>query len=119
MSARNTSVTHLTDGKRHLVVVDSLSVIIGREAGYWYAQGIQIDYVASADSFQNVKAVFEKGLSETIRLNIQRFGTIDKIMKFAPQSEWGDIQFNFVEEAFLPESAGPIKKITYVEPTVQ
>jgi hypothetical protein len=60
-------------------------------AQMWYAQGLEIDYAAQADSVPAVKTLFEEGLEATAHENLRVFGTIDKMLKPTPPEVWRDM----------------------------
>lgn len=76
------------DQNRHIIGLNSLHVIVGLEPDgeLWYAQGVEIDYAASGYSLEDVQNRFERGFTETIKLHLQRWGNLDRFLKYAPQS---------------------------------
>jgi len=74
----------------HLVGIGDLRVILIKEAGSWYAQGLEIDYVAQGSSIDQAKTNFETGLHATIRENLKIFGTIEGLLTPAPVEVWKD-----------------------------
>lgn len=83
---------HLQDGDRHAVLVGALRVLVcEEEPGLWSAQGVEIDFAASGISVDDVQARFELGLGNTLRNHLERFGGIDKLLRFAPRNVWGPL----------------------------
>ena len=82
------SVIHAQNGNNHTICINSLRVIISNDGDMWEAQGIDIDYASCGSSIEDVQARFEKGFSRTIQMHLKKFGTIDKLLKMAPTSEW-------------------------------
>ena len=109
-----TVVSHLRKKNKHLIFIDSLRVILFQDAGLWCAQGIEIDYLACGKTPEETKANFERGLFETIKLNIARFGNIEKLLKFAPTNEWQNKGFSLVEQKPLSSEA-PFKTVQYLQ----
>lgn len=72
----------------HVVGIGALRVVIRPDGDLWYAQGIEIDYAATGGTVEEVKHDFEIGLARTIDLHLERWGTIERLLKFAPASEW-------------------------------
>jgi hypothetical protein len=87
-----THAVQISDDNIHFVGIGSLRVIIQPDGDGWYAQGIEIDYGATGRSVDEVKRNFEIGLARTIDLHLERWGTIERILKFAPASEWEDLR---------------------------
>ncbi len=94
-SSSCTHVVHFQDGDCHAVLVGALRVLVcEEEPGIWSAQGIDIDFAASGTSVDDVQIRFEYGLSNTLRNPIDRFGGIEKLLRFAPQNVWVDLVGN-------------------------
>ena len=73
------------DGEHHAVGIWNLHVMLIQEANdLWVAQGIQIDYVVQGATPEEAKTNFEKGLSETIDLNLRVYGHIKGLLVSAP-----------------------------------
>ncbi len=72
------------------VVVEfwNLHVCVGQEDGLWFAQGYEIDYVASGYTEDEAKHNFEVGLAMTVRDHVGMFGTIEKLLVPAPPEVW-------------------------------
>jgi hypothetical protein len=73
----------------HVVGVGDLKVMILRDGNReWYAQGLEIDYIAQGSSMEAAKTAFERGLTATIELHLRNYGTIRKLLKVAPPEVW-------------------------------
>lgn len=85
-----TTVTHLSDeaGRDHLVAVSSLRVLVMPCRDGWYAQGLEIDYGAQGSTPEEARAHFAVGFQDTMRLNLQRHGNVDRLLKSAPRHFW-------------------------------
>lgn len=107
------------------VVIGSLRVIVSEQQGYWFAQGIEIDFAASGSSLDDVQERFEHGLVETISAHLSKYGTIEKLLKYAPKSEWQGLTGSkeyFVDMVSVHELQDqvattelPFKQIAYLE----
>jgi hypothetical protein len=76
-------------GSTHVVGVGDLKVMIVCDRdNEWYAQGLEIDYLAQGTSLANVKTAFERGLTTTIETHLKLFGHIQKLLKQAPTEVW-------------------------------
>lgn len=64
-------------------------VLVVEEDGFWFAQGLEIDYAVQGFSYYEVRVNFEKGLEESIIKNITRHGNINNL-KVAPQQFWNE-----------------------------
>lgn len=82
--AGNAVALHVTDGDHDHTAFGQLRVLITREGGVWFAQGLEIDYAASGTSLEDVKDRFSRGFCMTVQAHLEQFGTIDKLLKFAP-----------------------------------
>lgn len=91
MSSEDATALHTRDKSGdQLVGIGDLRVILIREAESWYAQGLEIDYVAQGASIEQAKANFEIGLDATISENLKMLGTIEGLLTPAPVEVWKD-----------------------------
>src|SRR5688500_14145846 len=85
-------VVHVQTGHEHAVSVGSLRVfVIEEKPNVWSALGLEIDYAASGESLEDVKARFADGLNRTIRLHLQKFGNVENLLRWAPPAEWKNL----------------------------
>jgi hypothetical protein len=80
-----------SDGEHHTVGIWNLDVLIVPDGRAWFAQGLQVDYAAQGDSVDDAKEQFQKGLRATIHHNLRMFGTIENILKVAPNEQWREL----------------------------
>lgn len=80
------TVVHMCQDDSHAVLIHNLRVLVAERDGVWDAQGVEIDYAASGDSLEDVQRRFERGLGKMIQLHLQRFGSISRLLKFAPEA---------------------------------
>lgn len=117
--------THIkkTTGEFDLVIIGALRVVITQEdKELWAAQGVEIDFAACGVSLSDVQQRFEAGLSATIHANIKRFGSFERILKWAPMEEIEKIsalseKYDFTSmtmHQFLPETKLPFTNIAYI-----
>lgn len=76
------------DGQKHFVGIGNLRVILSSDAEGWYAEGLEIDYVAQGGTKEEAMNRFEAGLARTIHLNLRLFGNIKGVLKTAPRDTW-------------------------------
>lgn len=116
---------HMHNDDCHMVILNSLRVLIEQEDNYWFAQGLEIDYAASGNSLENVKSNFEKGLSGSIEEHLQMYGKLDNFLKVAPQDAWEPVlknssQFSLTVKMLVPKQQAPklfpFDNIAYLEP---
>lgn len=86
--AEATRAVHVQDGDTHVVGVKALHVLLCRDGGSWFAQGLEIDYAACGTTVDDVKKNFADGLAQTISQNLTMHGSIEHILKLAPQDAW-------------------------------
>jgi len=78
-------------GSSHAVGLGDLRVMILSEGeNVWYAQGLEVDYLAQGTSQEEVKRAFEVGLQATISEHLKLFGNISKLLQIAPQEVWDE-----------------------------
>ena len=77
---------HGTHDDDHIVGIGNLRVIMCKDKGIWWAQGIEINYGASGKTMAQAKKNFEQGLSATIRLQLEAFDSIDQLLAYAPKA---------------------------------
>lgn len=68
----------------NIVGIGNLRVIIVEEEGNFFAQALEIDYVAQGNSLAHVKKAFGRGLHATIREHLREYDGITKLLKPAP-----------------------------------
>ena len=105
------------DGDLYAVVKATLRVLVCREGDLWSAQGVEFDYAACGTSFDDVLARFEEGLAATIHAHIQRYQSIDGLMRYAPESEWQGMndptEFNVEILGVHKVEAGPLERLPF------
>lgn len=117
-----------------LVGIGNLRVVITREAGQWYAQGLEIDYLAQGSSAQDVKRQFEDGLCSTIHEHLRKFKSIGKLLEPAPGAVWKELfydklaslkEYSQISSHCLTENmpdaakSFPFEQIQYIETALQ
>lgn len=119
----NAKAVHAQRGDDHAVLVAALRVLVCREGDLWTAQGIEIDYAACGESAEDVQNRFERGLLATVKANLDKFGHIENMLKYAPEEVREEMnnpsEFNFgmltvhkVEDPAL--SKFPFNEIRYI-----
>ena len=68
--------------------IEGLRVVVWQNDDGWMAQGLEIDYAAGGVSIEDVMERFSTGLALTLRENQQAFGTVDRVLKPAPEELW-------------------------------
>ena len=82
---------HGVEGDRHVVGIGNLRVSIGRDGSCWYAQGLEIDYLALGHSVEEARKHFEEGLTDTVHEHLRIHGHIEHFLTPAPPSEWKEV----------------------------
>ncbi len=78
----------------HIVGIRNLHVSIVQDGSFWFAQGLEIDYVAQGDTIDDARTKFEDGLAATIHENLRIHGTIEPMLQVAPQEVWKELLLN-------------------------
>ena len=78
---------HQAKENEHTVLV-GLRVLITRDGDLWSAQGLEIDYAACGHDLADVKHRFVSGLSRTIQVYLEKYQSIESLIKQAPQEDW-------------------------------
>jgi hypothetical protein len=73
------------------VGIGNLRVVIMQDDDSWFAQGLEIDYVAQGKTIEDVKKHFENGLEATVDEHLRIFGSIENLLKVAPQEIWNEM----------------------------
>ena len=89
----STTVRATTKQGQPIVGIGDLRVVLTQEGNYWYAQGLEIDYVAQGDSLEVAKEHFETGLASTFHENLRIHGTVQPLLVPAPIEVWKE-RFN-------------------------
>ena len=109
-------------GSTHLVGIGNLRVMIIKDDGSWFANGLEIDYAAQGSSINDVKRRFERGLAATIHEHLKMYGSIDKLLKPAPGNVWVALMDAAKMKRFYSQvsvhqiKALPFENIQYYEP---
>jgi hypothetical protein len=82
---------HDTTRDGNVVGVGNLRVLLRNADGYWFAQGLEIDYAAQGETIEDVQQRFEHGLECTIREHLKVFGTIERLLVPAPGEVWREL----------------------------
>jgi hypothetical protein len=77
-----------------LVGIGNLNVVLLKEDGAWFAQGLEIDYLVQGTTMADVKKKFQKGLCESLHENLKKHGTIKPFLKMAPTDVWDELFYN-------------------------
>jgi hypothetical protein len=79
------------DGSMSAVGVGDLRVMIVKDADdEWYAQGLEINYIAQGTNLKSAQAAFERGLKQTINEHLKLYGDIKKLLQPAPPDVWDE-----------------------------
>ena len=113
-------VAHAEAGDQHAVLVNALRVVVTQDEGHWFAQGLELDYAAAGTSEEDVKKRFAQGLGATINEYIKVYGSIESIVKVAPQDAWdlwlvGDRRYTLDHVSIhnLQESAPAVQELPF------
>jgi len=117
---------HARKGIQHFVGIGNLRVIIVPDDGFWFAQGLEIDYAAQGSTKEEVKKQFEQGLFCTIKQHLQIYGSLKKFLKAAPPEVWNEFLFDPVADKQLyfhvsrhtNQQELPFDRIDYLEQRV-
>lgn len=127
-----THAIHANRGKKHAVGVSALRVLVVRDNDCWFARGVEIDYAATGQSIEDVRKRFERGFALTVQAHLQKFSTIERLLKWAPrevieeyekaeeQHEFNQVLVCEIEDATDDLSALgmiPFAALRYVYPT--
>ena len=81
--------TKKKNGSRTVIGVGDLRVLIIRDGEKeWYAQGLEIDYLAQGDDLASVMDAFQVGLMKTIHEHLKCYGDIVKLLRPAQADVW-------------------------------
>ena len=100
-----TTVSHLQGRENedhHTVIVEYLRVVISQDEDLWFAQGLELDYAAAGDTLDDVKERFHQGLAATFKEHLKIYGTVENLLRVAPQETWdtwlkADKNYNFTQ----------------------
>ena len=85
-----------------VVGIGNLRVLITVEDGFWFAQGLEIDYAAQGSSLTDVRERFENGLMATVNEHLRVYGKLDALLQPAPVEQW---------KSFLVDSQKCLKNV--------
>lgn len=130
-----TTVAHLQNTENenhHAVIVECLRVLlIQEEEEQWFAQGLELDYAAAGDTVDDVKERFQQGLGVTITEHLKIYGSVENLLRVAPQETWdlwlkADKHYNFThatlhdlgdnKEIMTKSRRLPFSSIQFMEP---
>ena len=75
-------------GEEHVVGIGSLRVKVEEAEGFWFAQGLEIDYLAVGECLDQAKTNFEDGLSKTVDEHLKIHGSIEHLLVTVPADIW-------------------------------
>jgi hypothetical protein len=89
-SMPDTTALHgsVEDGSAHVVGIGDLRVVLIPDDDCWFAQGLEIDYAAQGDTIEDAQEKFQNGLAATVHEHLKIHGTINNILRIAPQGAW-------------------------------
>jgi hypothetical protein len=87
-AAEATTMVHAQKGDKHVIGLSNLTVLLVKDDGCWYAQGLEIDYAAAGATQEEAKQNFGYGLKMTIKEHLIMHGGVDKLLQVAPQEAW-------------------------------
>lgn len=87
---KQTTVVHAQNEDNHVVGIKTLQVMLLHDESGWFAQGLQIDYASAGASQEEAKENFEKGLMLTVKEHLRMYGSVEKLLKIAPQEVWAE-----------------------------
>ena len=93
-------VVDATDKAVHVVGIGPLRVVIAQEDGGWFAQALEIDYVAQGSSLEDVQNNFSEGFTATIDEYLKVYGSINELLKPAPAEVWRELVFMPSQQGF-------------------
>jgi hypothetical protein len=79
------------DGSEHVVGIGNLRVLLLKDEGSWFAQGLDIDYFAQGSSLADAQRRFQSGLLETIDVHLRTYGNVDGVLQPAPAEVWAEL----------------------------
>jgi len=79
------------NNNRHWVGLNKLRVLVVEHGADWFAQGVDLDYAAAGHSLEEVQRNFEEGLASTICLHLERFNSLDRLLKLTPPRVLDDL----------------------------
>lgn len=106
----------------HLVGIGNLRVMLFNDDGSWFAQGLEVDYFAQGSSLDEAKKHFENGLCATLGEHLRVYGSIERMLRVAPQEAWDEFYkpkhstYTHVS-MHLPQLALIFSGISYLEAT--
>ncbi|MES9948731.1 MAG: hypothetical protein ABW118_07215 [Candidatus Thiodiazotropha sp.] len=119
-------IVHAKKECNHAVAVGSLRVIIQKNHDGWFAQGVEIDFAACGETLDDAQTRFEKGLVATVHRHLERFDSVERLLKFAPNevveklSKGNEYSFDMITIHDLSDTLRlPFQKIAYLEPLPQ
>lgn len=81
MSKRRAALAHVSDGDRHAVAANLRVLILPDEEGHGYvAQGLDIDYLATGETVDEVRENFAVGLLRTVEAYLRRGRPLSGLM---------------------------------------
>lgn len=65
-------------------------MILQEAPNVWYAQGLEVDYIAQGATLEEAQAAFELGLSATVGEVLRLYGDIQRLLRPAPPETWAE-----------------------------
>lgn len=86
------------DGSYDIQLAIRCLIYLDDASKQWIAQGLDLDYVASAPSREDAMQEFQEGLVATIKSYLDEFGSIDAFVRPAPEHIWKDFYAELLKQ---------------------
>lgn len=98
-----------------------LRVVVMPDEDAFFAQGFDVDYFASGQTREEAEKNFEDGLSKLVELHLDKFGTVERLRKPAPNDvtqAYSAMQFSTLDRRSLSGVAAKHlgSKVLYLVP---
>jgi hypothetical protein len=72
--------------------LSDLHILVTKEDGIWYAEGLEIDYCVQGKDPDDVIDRFERGLESSAQEYIDRNGSVEGLFREAPRETWDEAE---------------------------
>lgn len=100
------SAEQLDDGSYDIQVAIRCLIFQDKDTNLWVARGLDLDFVASARTRRDAMKEFQESLMATIEAHLDAFGSIDALVKPAPEYVWKGLYPALLREE--PVEAEPV-----------
>jgi hypothetical protein len=74
------------------VGIGDLRVVVQNGGRFWFAQGLDVNYIAQGDDLEDVKRTFVDGFQKTVEAHRRVYGNLENLLRRqGPSEKWREL----------------------------